>query len=62
MLVLQAIGGNRRIKQGNINDKPLIVVLAGSNQLGTYAIAGARHLMNHEYINTNLFILLIDVV
>ena len=48
MLTLQALGGNRRIKPGNHNDKPLVVVLAGNNRMGAFALAAARHLANHD--------------
>ena len=48
MLVLQALGGGRRIKPGNHNDGPVVVVLAGNNQTGAYGLCAARHLANHE--------------
>ncbi|KAI8920228.1 hypothetical protein DFJ77DRAFT_233956 [Powellomyces hirtus] len=48
MMVLQALGGNRRIKPGNHNDNPYVVVLAGNNKTGAYGLAAARHLANHE--------------
>ncbi|KAJ3152465.1 enhancer of mRNA decapping, partial [Geranomyces michiganensis] len=48
MLVLQALGGNRRIKPGNHNDLPLVVVLCGNNKTGAYGLCVARHLANHE--------------
>ncbi|KAJ3288182.1 enhancer of mRNA decapping [Borealophlyctis nickersoniae] len=48
MLVLQALGGGRRIKPGNHNEGPLVVVLAGNNQIGAYGLCAARHLANHE--------------
>ncbi|KAJ3046060.1 enhancer of mRNA decapping [Rhizophlyctis rosea] len=48
MLVLQALGGGRRIKPGNHNEGPLVVVLAGNNQTGAYGLCAARHLANHE--------------
>ncbi len=48
MLVLQAIGGSRRLKPGNHNAPPLVVVLAGECRAGAYGIATARQLANHE--------------
>ncbi|KAJ3056692.1 enhancer of mRNA decapping [Rhizophlyctis rosea] len=48
MLVLQALGGGRRIKPGNHNEGPVVVVLAGNNQTGAYGLCAARHLSNHE--------------
>ncbi|KAJ3217993.1 enhancer of mRNA decapping [Dinochytrium kinnereticum] len=48
MMVLQAIGGGRRIKPGNHNSAPIVVVLAGNNKTGAYALCAARHLANHE--------------
>ncbi|KAJ3023478.1 enhancer of mRNA decapping [Thoreauomyces humboldtii] len=48
MMVLQALGGNRRIKPGNHNDGPLVVVLVGNNKIGAFGLCAARHLANHE--------------
>ncbi|KAI9104478.1 YjeF N-terminal domain-containing protein [Phlyctochytrium arcticum] len=48
MLVLQALGGSRRIKPGNHNEGPLVVVLVGNNKLGAHGLCAARHLANHE--------------
>ncbi|KAI9209626.1 YjeF N-terminal domain-containing protein [Polychytrium aggregatum] len=48
MLVLQALGGSRRIKPGNHNSPPIVAVLAGNNRIGAYGLAAARHLSNHE--------------
>nr|KAJ3420660.1 enhancer of mRNA decapping [Polyrhizophydium stewartii] len=48
MIVLQALGGSRRIKPGNHNDKPFVVVLVGNNKTGAYGLVAARHLANHE--------------
>ncbi|RKO85800.1 hypothetical protein BDK51DRAFT_43170 [Blyttiomyces helicus] len=48
MMVLQALGGSRRIKPGNHNEGPLVVVLAGNNRVGAYGLCAARHLANHE--------------
>ncbi|TPX71429.1 hypothetical protein SpCBS45565_g01070 [Spizellomyces sp. 'palustris'] len=48
MMVLQALGGNRRIKPGNHNDGPVVVVLVGNNKLGAFGLCAARHLANHE--------------
>ncbi|KAI8850931.1 YjeF N-terminal domain-containing protein [Chytridium lagenaria] len=46
--VLQLLGGGRRIKPGNQNSAPIVVVLAGNNKTGAYALCAARHLANHE--------------
>ncbi|KAI8826915.1 YjeF N-terminal domain-containing protein [Fimicolochytrium jonesii] len=48
MMILQALGGNRRIKPGNHNDGPLVVVLTGNNKIGAFGLCAARHLANHE--------------
>ncbi|KAJ3032194.1 UNVERIFIED_CONTAM: enhancer of mRNA decapping [Siphonaria sp. JEL0065] len=48
MLVMQALGGARRIKVGNHNSAPCVVVLAGNNKVGAYGLCTARHLANHE--------------
>jgi hypothetical protein len=48
MLTLQALGGNRRIKPGNHNDRPLVVVLVGNNRTGAFGLSAARHLANHD--------------
>ncbi|KAJ3187882.1 enhancer of mRNA decapping [Gaertneriomyces sp. JEL0708] len=48
MMILQALGGNRRIKPGNHNDGPFVVVLVGNNKTGAFGLCAARHLANHE--------------
>jgi len=48
MMVIQALGGNRRINIHNHNSAPFVVVLAGNNKSGAYAINAAKHLLNHE--------------
>lgn len=48
MLTLQALGGNRRIKPGNHNERPLIVVMVGNNRTGAFGLSAARHLANHD--------------
>jgi len=48
MMVIQALGGNRRINVHNHNSAPFVVVLAGNNKSGAYAINAAKHLLNHE--------------
>ncbi|KAJ3090661.1 enhancer of mRNA decapping [Quaeritorhiza haematococci] len=49
MLVLQALGGARRLKPGNHNAAPHVVVLVGSgSRVGAFGLAAARHLVNHE--------------
>ncbi|KAH9256894.1 hypothetical protein BASA81_005009 [Batrachochytrium salamandrivorans] len=48
MIVMQALGGDRRMSTRNHNSKPFVVVLAGNNKTGAYGIAAARHLANHE--------------
>ena len=48
MLTLQALGGNRRIKPGNHNERPLVVVLVGNNRTGAFGLSAARHLANHD--------------
>ncbi len=50
ILLIPFVGGNRRIKPGNHNDKPLVVVLAGNNRMGAFGLAAARHLANHDCI------------
>ncbi|KAJ3285119.1 enhancer of mRNA decapping [Rhizoclosmatium sp. JEL0117] len=47
-LVIQALGGARRIKVGNHNAAPTVVVMAGNNKIGAYGLCTARHLANHE--------------
>ncbi|KAG0076722.1 enhancer of mRNA decapping [Podila epicladia] len=47
MMCLQALGGSRRIQPNNHNAAPVVVVLAGNNRTGAYAICAARHLSNH---------------
>ncbi|KAJ3098118.1 enhancer of mRNA decapping [Phlyctochytrium planicorne] len=46
--VLQVVGGGRRIKPGNHNAAPIVVVLAGNNKTGAYGLCAARHLANHD--------------
>lgn len=48
MMVIQALGGNRRINVHNHNSAPFVVILAGNNKSGAYAINAAKHLLNHE--------------
>lgn len=48
MMVIQALGGNRRINVNNHNSAPFVVVLAGNNKSGANAINAAKHLLNHE--------------
>ncbi|KAJ3309412.1 enhancer of mRNA decapping [Blyttiomyces sp. JEL0837] len=48
MLVLQALGGGRRIRPGNHNAAPTVVVMAGNNRTGAYGLCAARQLANHE--------------
>ncbi|KAG4097071.1 YjeF N-terminal domain-like protein [Neocallimastix lanati (nom. inval.)] len=48
MMVIQALGGNRRMNVHNHNSAPFVVVLAGNNKSGAYAINAAKHLLNHE--------------
>ncbi|KAJ3414746.1 enhancer of mRNA decapping [Chytridiales sp. JEL 0842] len=48
MMVLQVLGGSRRIKPGNHNSAPTVVVMAGNNKTGAYGLCAARHLANHE--------------
>jgi len=48
MMVIQALGGNRRINIHNHNSAPFVVILAGNNKSGAYAINAAKHLLNHE--------------
>jgi NAD(P)H-hydrate repair Nnr-like enzyme with NAD(P)H-hydrate epimerase domain len=47
-MLMQILGGNRRIRAGNHNEKPCVVVLAGNNQTGSCGMVTARHLVNHE--------------
>ncbi|KAG0364593.1 YjeF N-terminal domain-containing protein [Gamsiella multidivaricata] len=47
MMCLQALGGSRRIQPNNHNSAPLVVILAGNNRTGAYALCAARHLSNH---------------
>ncbi|KAF9158703.1 enhancer of mRNA decapping [Actinomortierella ambigua] len=47
MMCLQALGGSRRIQPNNHNSAPVVVVLAGNNRTGAYAVCAARHLANH---------------
>ncbi|KAG0335056.1 enhancer of mRNA decapping [Podila humilis] len=47
MMCLQALGGSRRIQPNNHNSAPEVVILAGNNRTGAYAICAARHLSNH---------------
>ncbi|KAF9371639.1 enhancer of mRNA decapping [Podila verticillata] len=47
MMCLQALGGSRRIQPNNHNSAPVVVILAGNNRTGAYAICAARHLSNH---------------
>ncbi|KAF9973381.1 enhancer of mRNA decapping [Actinomortierella ambigua] len=47
MMCLQALGGSRRIQPNNHNSAPVVVVLAGNNRTGAYAMCAARHLANH---------------
>jgi hypothetical protein len=46
-LILQALGGNRRIKPGSNFDPPYVLILAGNSKTGAIALSGARHLLNH---------------
>lgn len=46
-LILQALGGNRRIKAGSNFDPPYVLILAGNHKTGAIALSGARHLLNH---------------
>jgi hypothetical protein len=48
MMALQVLGGSRRIKPGNHNSAPTVVVMAGNNKTGAYGLCAARHLANHE--------------
>ncbi|KAJ3125273.1 enhancer of mRNA decapping [Nowakowskiella sp. JEL0407] len=48
MMALQTLGGGRRIRPGNHNSAPLVVVLAGNNKTGAYGLGAARHLANHQ--------------
>ncbi|KAI1314691.1 enhancer of mRNA decapping [Mortierella claussenii] len=50
MMCLQALGGSRRIQPNNHNSAPLVVILAGNNRTGAYALCAARHLSNHGCI------------
>ncbi|KAI9351340.1 YjeF N-terminal domain-containing protein, partial [Obelidium mucronatum] len=47
-LSVESLGGARRIKAGNHNAAPIVVVLAGNNKVGAYGLCTARHLANHE--------------
>ncbi|KAF9308348.1 enhancer of mRNA decapping [Podila horticola] len=47
MMCLQALGGSRRIQPNNHNSAPVVVIMAGNNRTGAYAICAARHLSNH---------------
>ncbi|ORZ01834.1 YjeF N-terminal domain-containing protein [Lobosporangium transversale] len=47
MMCLQALGGSRRIQPNNHNSAPIVVILAGNNRTGAYALCAARHLSNH---------------
>ncbi|CAG8525729.1 2990_t:CDS:10, partial [Paraglomus occultum] len=47
MMVLQALGGSRRIQPNNHNAAPLVTILVGNNKTGSYGLATARHLANH---------------
>ncbi|KAF8926914.1 enhancer of mRNA decapping [Dissophora ornata] len=47
MMCLQALGGSRRIQPNNHNSAPMVVILAGNNRTGAYALCAARHLSNH---------------
>ncbi|KAF9348755.1 enhancer of mRNA decapping [Mortierella sp. NVP85] len=47
MMCLRALGGSRRIQPDNHNSAPLVVILAGNNRTGAYALCSARHLSNH---------------
>ncbi|KAG0271647.1 enhancer of mRNA decapping [Linnemannia exigua] len=47
MMCLQALGGSRRIQPNNHNAAPIVVILAGNNRTGAYALCAARHLSNH---------------
>ena len=63
-LILQAVGGNQRIKAGSNFDPPYILILVGDHKSGAISLAGARHLLNHgcrvdclipkdsQYVNT----------
>ncbi|KAJ3073347.1 enhancer of mRNA decapping [Podochytrium sp. JEL0797] len=48
MIVMQALGGSRRIKVGNHNSAPTVVVMCGNNRVGSYGLCTARHLANHD--------------
>lgn len=48
MMVLQALGGSRRIHSKNHNSQPHVVILVGNNKTGAYGLCAARHLANHE--------------
>ncbi|KAF9933856.1 enhancer of mRNA decapping [Linnemannia zychae] len=50
MMCLQALGGSRRIQPNNHNSAPVVVILAGNNRTGAYALCAARHLSNHGCI------------
>ncbi|KAH7046424.1 YjeF N-terminal domain-containing protein [Linnemannia elongata] len=50
MMCLQALGGSRRIQPNNHNAAPIVVILAGNNRTGAYALSAARHLSNHGCI------------
>ncbi|KAG0201680.1 enhancer of mRNA decapping [Mortierella sp. GBA30] len=47
MMCLQALGGSRRIQPNNHNAAPIVVILAGNNRTGAYALCAGRHLSNH---------------
>ncbi|KAI8908348.1 YjeF N-terminal domain-containing protein [Gorgonomyces haynaldii] len=47
MLVMQAIGGETRIKPLTNQLKPEIVILCGNNKAGAYGVVAGRHLANH---------------
>jgi len=47
MMCLQALGGSRRIQPNNHNSAPVVMILAGNNRTGAYALCAARHLSNH---------------
>ncbi|KAF9585497.1 enhancer of mRNA decapping [Lunasporangiospora selenospora] len=47
MMCLQALGGSRRIQPNNHNSAPIVVILAGNNRTGAYALCAGRHLSNH---------------
>lgn len=46
MMVLKAIGGDRRMQPDNHNAAPVVVILTGPTSIGEFGIASARHLAN----------------